>query len=55
MHTVLTADVPHDSDVFLVLTRSPPKPEVIGTRHFNYQVHLDGTIRWARGAGGGLP
>ena len=45
-HTVVTGDVPQDSDVFLVLTRQPQKPEVIGTQHYHYQIHVDGTITW---------
>lgn len=46
MHTVVTANVPQDSDVFLVLVRQPPKPELIATEHYHYQIHIDGTITW---------
>jgi hypothetical protein len=46
MHTVVTDDVPQDSDVFLVLVRRPAKPEIIGTEHYNYQIFLNGTIDW---------
>jgi hypothetical protein len=46
---VLTADLPQDSDVFLVLTRRPLKPELIATEHFDYEIHTDGTISWRYG------
>lgn len=49
MHTVVTADIAQDSDVFLVLTRRPLKPEVIGTDNFDYQIHANGTISWRYG------
>ncbi len=49
VHTVVTAGTPQDSDVFLVLSRRPLKPEVIGTEHFDYQIHTDGTISWRPG------
>jgi hypothetical protein len=45
-HSVVTGHVPQDSDVFLVLTRKPGKPELIATDHFHYQIALDGTITW---------
>jgi hypothetical protein len=46
MHSVVTDDLPQDSDVFLVLVRQPPKPELIATRYYNYHIHVDGTITW---------
>lgn len=46
MHTVVVEDLPQDSDVFLVLTRRPAKPEMVVTAHFTFQVQLDGTISW---------
>jgi hypothetical protein len=46
MHTVVTADLPQDSDVFLVLSRVPLKPELVRTEHFNFQVDTNGTITW---------
>jgi hypothetical protein len=53
MHTVLVADLPQDSDVFLVLSRTPLKPELVATEHFNYQIQTDGTITWAYAKRGG--
>ena len=48
VHTVITDDFPQDSDVFLVLARSPRRPELIATAHHNYEVHVDGSISWRR-------
>jgi hypothetical protein len=46
MHTHVLSDVPEDTDVFYVLTRKPPIPELIGTRNRKfYQISVDGTIR----------
>ncbi len=47
MHTVITADLPHDSDVFLVLSRRPRKPEVVVTEHFRFEIGVDGSIKWS--------
>lgn len=46
MHTVIVADRPQESDVFLVLSRKPAKPELVGTAHFNFEIATDGTISW---------
>lgn len=46
LHTVLVDDVPQDSDVFLVLARTPRRREVIATAHYNYEIALDGSITW---------
>lgn len=48
-HTVLVDDIPQDSDVFLVLVRSPRRPELIATAHYNYQIAVDGFISWRVG------
>jgi hypothetical protein len=49
MHTHVLSDVPEDTDVFYVLTRKPPIPELIGTRNRKlYEISLDGTIREER-------
>jgi hypothetical protein len=46
MHTHVLSDVPEDTDVFYVLTRKPPIPEMIGTRNRKlYEISIDGTIR----------
>jgi hypothetical protein len=45
-HTHILSDVPEDTDVFHVLTRQPPLPEMIGTRNKKlYEISVDGTIR----------
>lgn len=43
-HTVVTEDLPQDSDVFLVLRRTPRLPEVIMTQNHLYQIDIDGSI-----------
>jgi hypothetical protein len=45
-HTAVVDDIPEDTDVFYVLARRPPAPELIGTRKYLYQVELDGTIKY---------
>ena len=45
-HTAIVEDQPEDSDVFLVLSRKPAKPEVVVTEHFMYDIHTDGRITW---------
>jgi hypothetical protein len=44
VHSVIVDDVPQDTDVLLVLARRPLRPEFIGTMHYDYEVHVDGTI-----------
>jgi hypothetical protein len=45
-HTHVLSDVPEDTDVFHVLTRKPPQPEMIATRNKKlYEISVDGTIR----------
>jgi hypothetical protein len=49
MHTHVLSDVPEDTDVFYVLTRKPPIPELIGTRNRKlYEISIDGAIREAK-------
>lgn len=48
LHTVVTEDMPQDSDVFLVLTRTPRRPEVVVTEHHVYHIAVDGSITWRR-------
>jgi hypothetical protein len=44
-HTHVLTDVPEDTDVFHVLTRQPPQPEIIGTLNKKvYEISPDGTI-----------
>jgi hypothetical protein len=45
-HTHVLSDVPEDTDVFHVLRRQPPVPEIVGTRNKKlYEISVDGTIR----------
>jgi len=43
-HTAVLDDIPEDTDVFHVLTRSPKIPELIVTNKYVYQVKPDGAI-----------
>jgi hypothetical protein len=45
-HTAVLDDVPEDSDVFHVLTRVPPVPEMVLTPHFVYNIKTDGSIQY---------
>jgi len=38
-------DLPEDSDVFHVLMSRQPRPTSVATRHFNYLIDVDGSIR----------
>jgi hypothetical protein len=44
-HSHVLSDLPEDTDVFHVLTRDPPLPEMVVTAHFMYRVDTDGSIR----------
>jgi hypothetical protein len=44
-HTHVLSDVPEDTDVFHVLRRKPPVPEIVGTKSGIYIVQTDGTIK----------
>jgi hypothetical protein len=43
-HAAILDDVPEDTDVFVVLTRTPRAPELIVTEAFVYRLELDGSI-----------
>jgi len=43
-HTAILADIPEDTDVFLVLTRKPLTPEAVVTENFVYLITINGTI-----------
>jgi hypothetical protein len=43
-HAAILDDVPEDTDVFIVLTRTPRAPELIVTEAFVYRLELDGSI-----------
>jgi hypothetical protein len=45
-HTAVMDIFPEDSDVFLVLRRTPQKPELIVSDCCFYHVHVDGSITW---------
>lgn len=47
-HTVVIGNLPHDTDVFLVLSRKPVRPEIVVTEHFTYEIKTDGSIAWSR-------
>ena len=44
-HAAVLDDVPEDTDVFVVLTRTPRVPEYLVTDAFVYRLDVDGTIR----------
>ena len=45
-HTAILDDIPEDTDVFHVLSRSPSVPEFIGTKQFVFRIETDGTINY---------
>ena len=45
VHTVVSEDLPQDTDVFLVLRRTPRLPELIMTENHLYEIAVDGSIR----------
>lgn len=45
-HTHVLDEVPEDTDVFHVLSRQPPAPEIIATEQFVYVVEPDGNIKY---------
>ena len=49
VHKTSLRDEPEDSDIYHVLTRRPQVPEVVETRHFRYEIGLDGSIRLLQG------
>ena len=49
LNTVLVDDVPQESDVFLTLTRTPHRPELVATAHYDYEIAVDGSITWRVG------
>jgi hypothetical protein len=46
IHTHVLDDTPEDTDVFHVLTRKPPVPELILTKRFVFQVDPAGAIKY---------
>jgi hypothetical protein len=42
-------DLPEDSDVFHVLMSRQPRPMSVATRHFNYLIDVDGSIKLVDG------
>ena len=45
-HAAILDDVPEDTDVYIVLTRTPRAPEVMVTEAFLYRIELDGSIEY---------
>jgi hypothetical protein len=45
-HTAVLAEIPEDTDVFHVLTRTPKVPEYVMTDHFVYKIDTDGKINY---------
>jgi len=45
-HTAVLAEIPEDTDVFHVLTRTPKVPEYVMTDHFIYRIDTDGKINF---------
>jgi hypothetical protein len=48
-HRTALRDEPEDSDVFHVLARAPQAPQVVVTKHFQYVIGVDGSIKLATG------
>ena len=48
VHTHVLADIPEDTDVFHVLSRKPPTPEIVVTKKFIFSIEVDGTVKFAR-------
>ena len=45
-HTAVLAEIPEDTDVYHVLSRTPKVPEYIMTDHFIYRIDTDGKINF---------
>lgn len=45
-HTAVLAEIPEDTDVYHVLSRTPRVPEYVGTDHFIYRIDTDGKINF---------
>ncbi len=45
-HTAVLREIPEDTDVFYVLTRTPRVPEYVMTDHFIYRIDTDGKINF---------
>jgi hypothetical protein len=45
-HTAVLADIPEDTDVFHVLTRTPKVPEYVMTDRYIYRIDTDGKINF---------
>jgi len=47
-HRTALHDTPEDSDVFHVLARHPQVPQIVVSRHFQFVIGVDGSIRLAQ-------
>ncbi len=45
-HTAVLDDIPEDTDVFHVLSRTPAVPEWVATKRFVFLIETDGTIKY---------
>jgi hypothetical protein len=45
-HTAVLAEIPEDTDVYHVITRTPRVPEYVMTDHFVYKIDIDGKINY---------
>jgi hypothetical protein len=46
VHTAVLAEIPEDTDVYHVLSRTPKVPEYVMTDHFIYRIDTDGKINF---------
>jgi hypothetical protein len=46
MHTAVLDDIPEDSDVFHVLSRTPQVAEFVVSKKFVYYIEIDGSIKY---------
>jgi hypothetical protein len=45
-HTAVLAEIPEDTDVYHVISRTPRVPEYVMTDHFVYKIDIDGKINY---------
>jgi hypothetical protein len=47
VHTAVLAEIPEDTDVYHVISRTPKTPEYVMTDHFIYKIEIDGKITFS--------
>ncbi len=45
-HTAVLDDLPEDTDVFHVLSRTPAMPEWVATKRYVFVIERDGTVKY---------